>query len=78
MSNDQRVDHPADVPDGSPQPASQPMSRETALYYTELTKGQLTAFLHADGNWYLYAPKPVDVIVQPKKATAKRTESPRW
>jgi hypothetical protein len=67
MSDGQKFDHAGDGNDGSPQPASQPMSKETALFYAELTKGQLTAFLHADGNWYLYAPKPVEVFVVPKK-----------
>jgi hypothetical protein len=72
MSEDQNFDHATDAHDGTPQAASQPMSKQTALYYTELTGGQLTAFLHAEGNWYLYAPKPVEVIVPPKKQGASQ------
>ncbi len=47
--------------DGTPQPQSQPMTKETAMWYVQHTQGQLQAFLHADGNWYLYAPKPIEV-----------------
>jgi hypothetical protein len=62
--DDQTPQRGRDRDGGTPQPASQPMSRETALFYTELTQGQLTAFLHADGNWYLYAPVPVNAGVR--------------
>lgn len=39
-------------------PQSQAMSRATAVWYQEYTKGALVAFQHGDGNWYLYAPTP--------------------
>ncbi|HKD97982.1 MAG TPA: hypothetical protein VKB69_10315 [Micromonosporaceae bacterium] len=46
--------------DRSPQPGSQPMDKLTADFYVAYTGGQLQAFLHDDGNWYLYAPRPAD------------------
>lgn len=36
-------------------PASAAMSEQTARWYEEFTRGQLRAFLHADGCWYLVA-----------------------
>jgi hypothetical protein len=52
--------------DGRPVPGSQPMSKQTAEWYVAQTNGALQAFLHEDGNWYLYAPKPVPVGLEPK------------
>lgn len=45
--------------DGRSVSSSDAMSQETAEWYVEQTNGQLVAFLHLDGNWYLYAPEPV-------------------
>lgn len=56
----------SDDDDGRPQPGSQPMSKETADWYVQYTGGQLQAFLHKDGCWYLYAPKPPLVLVEPR------------
>jgi hypothetical protein len=64
MSNENTTDPPVAC-DRAPQPASQPMSEATARFYTELTHGQLTAFQHPDGNWYLSAPQPPDASVEP-------------
>jgi len=36
------------------------MDKLTADFYVAYTGGQLQAFLHDDGNWYLYAPRPAD------------------
>ncbi len=40
------------------QPASQAMSEQTARDYQARTGGQLVAFCHSDGNWYLGVPIP--------------------
>ncbi len=40
------------------QPASQALSEQTARFYQARTSGQLVAFRHSDGNWYLHAPTP--------------------
>jgi hypothetical protein len=64
MSTDDSSDTDA-LHDAAHQPASQPMSEDTARFYAELTHGQLTAFQHPDGNWYLSAPQPPDASVEP-------------
>lgn len=38
---------------GTPQPQSQPMSKDVARWYVDFTGGQFQAFLHSDGSWYL-------------------------
>lgn len=40
--------------DGSPQPASAPMSKEQAERLVAVSKGRLTAQANADGEWVLY------------------------
>jgi hypothetical protein len=55
--------------DGTPQPGSQPLSKEEAEQLVKRTGGQMQAFLASDGHWYVYAPKPVEVAVTPKVAT---------
>ncbi len=40
------------------QPASQAVSEQTARYYQARTWGQIVAFRHSNGNWYLHAPTP--------------------
>ncbi len=40
------------------QPASQAMTEQTARFYQARTAGQLIAFRHSGGNWYLSAPTP--------------------
>jgi hypothetical protein len=43
--------------EGTPQPASAPMSKEEADRLVARTRGQLQAFRAADGHWYLYETK---------------------
>ncbi len=38
------------------QPASQAVDEQTARFYQARTRGQLVAFRHSDGNWYLGVP----------------------
>ncbi len=40
------------------QPASQAMSEQTARFYQARTRGQLVAFRHSNGNWYLHVAPP--------------------
>jgi predicted NAD/FAD-dependent oxidoreductase len=47
---------PTDDGQHLPQPASQPLTRELAERYTQLTDGQLTALHHPNGHWYLHTP----------------------
>lgn len=43
--------------DGVPQPASEAMSQEQAVWLVNRTKGQFQAFPADNGRWYLYTPK---------------------
>ena len=47
--------------DGTPQPASHAMDKASADFYVAYTGGQLLAYRHADGEWYLYAPREAGV-----------------
>jgi hypothetical protein len=55
---DEVTDLVAAARDGKAQPCSGPMTREVADWYVQYTCGQLQAFLHEDGNRYLYASSP--------------------
>ena len=69
---------PVIASNGSPQPGSQPVSRETADWYAKYTANQLRAFQHDNGHWYLYAAKPDRPdIGRDGTAHAARTATPR-
>ncbi len=58
------------------QPASQAMSEQTARSYEAYTSGQLVAFRHSDGSWYLYASTPPAVV--PAGGVRLRRRVPPW
>lgn len=51
--------------DDTPQPASGPMDKATAAWYTQHTNGQLQAAQGEDGRWYLYPCDPPTQATQP-------------
>ncbi len=58
------------------QPASQAMTEQTARYYEAHTSGQLVAFRHSDGNWYLHA-LASPAMIPAGGAPLRRRVSPR-